>query len=201
MNLTNAKQIATRQNNAARKKLLAERAAAPLLADQLPTVDSLPVVTPGDVIEKHDAARVAWAVKKTQMDGANAQRLRDTQARIEAAVSPAEWAEIITRIERSTLDAGNAWAVEAMILLHRQEPLTDAESLVLAWLAQEERDVTVGELHMRRGDGLSRKEIFAALQGLEQRRFVGGGKLRLCSVDNADRAPWEITIAGREWAA
>lgn len=200
MNLTNAKQVATRKNNQARKKLLAERAAAPLLADQLPTVDSLPVITPAYVIEKHEAAREAHAKWKAKFDVATAHRLRETQARIEAAVSPEEWKEIIARVETSTLDVSNAWAVEAMILSRRQEPLIDRESLVLAWLAQEEHDVTVGELHQRRGDGLSRKEIFAALSSLEQRRFVGGGQLRPCAVDGADRAPWEITTAGREWA-
>lgn len=199
MKLADAQRVATRKNNKARKNLLAERAAFPLLADQLPEVDSLQVITPADVIEKHAAAREAFDKWKARFKTNSAQRLRETMARIEAAVSSTEWAEIVARVERSTLDLGNAWSVEAMFLSNRQEPLSDTELLVLAWLAQEERNVTVGELHRRRGDGLSRKEIFAALQGLERRRLVGGGRLRTCAVDAADRAPWEISIAGREW--
>jgi len=54
-------QVATRRNNEARKKLEAERARLPLLADQLPRSEELPLVTAEDVIERRKLCqRAAW---------------------------------------------------------------------------------------------------------------------------------------------
>lgn len=181
-----AKTVATRKNNAERKKL-------PLFADQLPTW------TPEQILERRTAAREAARIWREKFDASTAATIEDTRARIAALVSEAEFAEIIEWVENAQLTPSNAWSIVNMKIRRRMEPLTENEELVLAWLHNQEGDVTTDELHRRCGDGMARKDLLYALLGLQDRGLVDGGLLRTCAVSGHDSAPFELTLAGREW--
>jgi len=183
--LSSAKGIATRRNNRERKRL-------PLFADQLP------VVTAEEVLEKRQQHRDAYEIWREEFDNLQARHLSERRARIAALVSDVEFAEIEAWVPLSHLDAGNAWAVAELKIKRRIVPMAENSMLVLAWLCEEDADLTVDELHKKRGDGLSRKEILDALLDLQDRGLAGGGVLRLCAIAGHDSAPWEATTAGRE---
>lgn len=193
-----AKGVATRRNNAARKKLEAERARLPLLADQLPTVSDLPVVTPEQVVEKRLANREAAAEWRANFAAMQARHLSDRIARIAALVSDTEFAEIEQEVARCSFGAEVGWGIAEIRIKRRLEPMTDNEVVVLALLCNQDKDKTVDELHRSCGDGMSRADMLKALLDLQSRGLAGGGRLRLCAVTGNDGAPWEATIAGRE---
>lgn len=113
-------------------------------------------------------------------------------------MSEAEFAELEQWAAQQEWDIHNTWSIVEMRVKRRLEPMTDDEWLVLALLCNQERDVTLLELHQKCGDGLTVEAMRQALFGLQDRGLAGGGKLRYCAVCGEDRAPWEATTAGRE---
>lgn len=187
-----AKRVATRRNNDARRKLEAEHTRLPLFMEQLPQVKDLPVVTPEDVIERRQIVQVHTYGAGGTREAEEIERIRRYRNEVFALVSEAEYAELYAASFDWRFPQWAYWLNVRDDILRRREPMPPLCELVLTWLVDWEGEPpTIGELHHFRGDGLTRQEIFEAVDWLEHRRYVRGGVIRPCRF--VEENPWVKT--------
>jgi hypothetical protein len=198
--LASAKRVATRRNNKARKKLAAERAALPLLAEQIPD-EPEHLMAPEEVIERRQINQQSSYERSVERELKEIENIRRYRNEVFALVSESEYAEFYAGSLETTIPRWAYWYNIKADIERRREPMPTTCELVLTWLVDWEGPApTIGELHQLRGDGLSRAEISEALDWLERRRYIRGGIVRPCRfVTNPwtnTSTPFEVTEAG-----
>lgn len=207
--LAGAKRVATRRNNEARKKLEAERARLPLLADQLPRVEELPLVTAEDVIERRKLCqRAAWE-NGVERDIAEIARIVAMRNEVFSMVGEDEYVKIYAASLEYRFPQWAYWHNVRENIRRRSEPMPPDAEIVLTWLVDwEGAPPTIGDLHAARGDGMTWRQIREALRWLEDRLYVKGHQVRPCrfAVDRLKdigapglSAPFSATEVGRKF--
>lgn len=168
-----AQTVAKRRNNAIRRKL-------PLLADQFPVITADEVM---DQRERLQASHKDWRRSKVIREHADIERYRNE---LEELVSPDEFLRLEMKInERRHYGRSlfNNWHGFLQKIRRRNDPMPLEADLVLAWLQAWEGDPpTIGELHVKCGDGLTKEQIRAGLDWLAHREFVTVCLGRPCTV-------------------
>lgn len=207
--LAGAKRVASRRNNDVRRKLAKERAALPLLADQIPSEPET-LVTPEEVIERRKLSQAAAWDNGVERDLAEIERIRRMRQVVFDMVTEAEYAAYYA----TSLECGfPLWAywynVKAGIVA-RLEPMPEIAEWLLTLLNDWEGEPpTHLKIHQKCGDGRTLKEISEALHWLEYRKYVVGGVLipePLAAFTASSgfhvtgySTPWSITEAGRAY--
>ena len=207
--LAGAKRVATRRNNDARKKLEAERARAPLFADQLPSVEGLPVITAEDVIKRRKLCQQAAWKKGAERDVAEIARRVAMRNEVFSMVSEDEYVKLYAASLEYRFPQWAYWYNVKESIKRRSEPMPPDAELVLTWLVDWGGEPpTIGELHAARGDGMTWRQIHEALRWLEDRLYIKGHQVRPCRFA-AERlkdigapglsAPFSATEVGRRF--
>jgi hypothetical protein len=193
--LAGARRVATRRNNDARRKLEAERARLPLLADQLPSVKELPVITAEDVIERRKIGQQGAWESGVERDVAEIERIRGYRNDVFSMVGEDEYSQFYAASLEWRFPQWAYWYNVREQIKRRSEPMPPDAELVLTWLVDwEGQPPTIGELHATRGDGMTWRQISEALAWLERRFYVEGHQIRPCRF--AEERLKDIGVAG-----
>lgn len=207
--LAGAKRVATRRNNDARRKLAKERAALPLLADQIPAAPDV-LDTPEQVIERRILCQIGARENAVDREIAAVRRVLDLRDQCFAMVPEDEY---LVYFERSLEIQYPEWAYWGNVMQgirERAEPMPEICLWVLTLLADWEGEPpTFQQIHLRCGDGQPKKAIGDACLWLERRLYIKGGVLRpepLAGFTTESGfqvpgygTPWSITDAGRRF--
>ena len=198
--LAGAKRVATRRNNDARRKLAKERAALPLLAEQIPSEPAV-LITPERVIEDRKIAQAGAWENGCERDIQAVEKIRQARQVVFDMVPVEEYLIYYDQSLSCTFPLWAFWYNVKAGILARLEPMTEIGEWLLTILNDWEGEPpTHVELHHKCGDGRELKEILDGILWLERRRYVRGGVIRSCAyAKTGSSTPWSITEAGKRY--